>query len=27
MQPPSEEVKPAIAGFYFNGDFYKRIGD
>ena len=27
MQPPSEGVKPAIAGFHFNGDFYKRIGD
>ncbi len=27
MQPASGAAKPAIAGFHFNGGFYKRIGD
>ncbi len=27
MQSASGASKPAIAGFYFNGNFYKRIGD
>ncbi len=27
MQPDSGSAKPAIAGFHFNGGFYKRIGD
>lgn len=27
MRPASGAAKPAIAGFHFNGDFYKRIGD
>jgi hypothetical protein len=27
MQPSSRAAKPAIAGFHFNGGFFKRIGD
>ncbi len=27
MQPASGSAQPAIAGFHFNGGFYKRVGD
>lgn len=27
MQPASEGARPAVAGFQFNGGFYKRVGD
>ncbi len=27
MQPAAGTAKPAIAGFQFNGGFYKRVGD
>ncbi len=27
MRSPSAAVKSAVAGFHFNGDFYKRMGD